>query len=1532
MRLLLSAATTPDGETVDLAVECPDDATVADVARQLAGRLRTASPPVVRTGGRHLGLVGDEPDVEPPSTTPELWVRGRRLDPARLVTASPLRNGVLVGVGVRLPDVFAEPGGVVEVRVASGAGAGHVYRLPPGHHLLGAGSQCSVRVDDANLPDVAVHVDVGLDGLATVTPSDEVVGATVPATPRRHRLEGPIVAPRRNGGATRRRRRRRRNGDGPVHDVFVTIDPEADRPLVHLDREELHTAAPWTPGSVLVAGDVVLELAEPSEPDASLSPSPGGATMDFNRPPRLLPPPRTTEFSLPRKPQRPEKMPLPFLVVIAPMIMGAAMFVMTQRVYTLMFVALSPLLMIANFTQGRRMQKRRHVRATIEFEEKTRRIENDAFDALMAERAARRTEMPDPAEVLLLATGPRARLWERRRADPDWLTVRVGTADVPSEVVLNDPAREKHQGPITWTAPDVPVAVPLERAGVTGVAAGGDLPHVVGRWIVAQAAALHSPADLRIVVLADQADDARWSWVRWLPHVRPESDTGVLAAVGSDAETTARRVAELVRLLEARQEAAASKQGVRFDPILVVLDGARSLRLLGGMVPLLRNGPGYGLTFLCLDTDVTLLPEECRAVVSGDAYGLRVGLTGEDAVEGVRADHVGTGWCERLSRALSPVNDVSQADVASSVPTSSRLLTVLGLDPPDAEGIARGWSARGRTTRAVIGEGADGPFELDLRRDGPHGLVAGTTGSGKSELLQTIIASLAVGNRPDEMTYVLVDYKGGAAFKDCADLPHTVGMVTDLDGHLTTRALDSLGAELRRREHLLARAGAKDIEDYLAGREAGDEPMPRLLIVIDEFAALVAELPEFVTGLVDVARRGRSLGVHLILATQRPAGVVSAEIKSNTNLRIALRVTDASDSQDVVESEVAAHIAASTPGRAFARLGHSSLVPFQSSRVGGRPRADGEMAPVGVRDVEWQSLGRAPVAPRAGNEEPDVSVPTDLALLVRSIGQASASLAVQAAPSPWLPPLPELVVLDSLLDADPVVHRGDVPALPLGLADVPSEQRQGPMTWDIVTGSHLAVAGQSRSGRSSVLRLVAGGIARLTSARDVHVYGIDCGNGALLPLVAMPHVGAVVGREQPDRLRRLVAMLGTEVSRRQQVLATEGYAEVAEQRAKAAPDDRLPYLVLLLDRWEGYVAAFESVDGGALVDQVLQLLREGAAVGLRAVFTGDRTLLTARMGAVMEDRLLLRMPASDDYSLIGMRASEVPTRMSAGRAFRGGDVPVEVQVALLADDPAGTAQVAALQRLAAAATAGAGTRPTALRPSRVDDLPVTISYQDAVGLAEQMPVRTELLVGVGGDTLGLRTVDVTTDGQGFLVVGPPRSGRSSALLTMAEFALAQRWKVAVVAPRRSALRDLDGRAGVLGVFTDAADPADLRQALANVRGSRLLVVDDFEVLGPEHAIASVTEEYLKDIRDSADALLVACGIDEVTGMYRGPTAVMRRSRTGLILSPRGATDGDVFTARLPRSVGGVTPTGRGILVRAGGWEWVQVPQPPLWRS
>lgn len=1525
MRLLLSVGRGPDGPLQDVVVDCDDDVTVGALAGRLAAAVPAAGGPAgrpwVRDTGRRLGVVVDGPGSRAAGPTtlaeaPALFVGATELDPAHLVADGALRHGALVGLGAPLAWTLDEPTGVVDVRVVSGPGAGTVRRLGPGRHLVGAGAGASVELEAAE----QVLLDVAPDGTVVAQPATGgAAGERVPAPDRVRPLDGPVVVRRRGGGAaTVATRAGRRSAPAEPESDRLSVDPSADRGVVELDRQPLVEPATWEPGLTLAVGSCLLEVSVPTAPDASLSRSPAGATMDFNRPPRMLPAPLTTEFSLPKEPQRPARQPIPVLVVIAPMVMGLGMYLVTQKIYTLLFVALSPLMMIANWWQGRRSSGTRYKEQVAEHRARRARVEEAAFEALLAEREARRRAAPDPAEVLLQATGPRSRLWERRVGDADWLTARVGTADLPSAVVLTDPARERHEGTLTWTAPDVPVTVSLAESGVVGIAARDGVAERLAAGVVGQLAAWHSPADLGIVVLAAQPASDRWAWVRWLPHVRPTGG-GPVARVGSDDDSTGRRVAELVALLDARREAAADGMRARAD-VVVVLDGSRALRLLPGMVGLLRDGPAHGITFLCLDDDVTLLPEECRTVVS-TAYGaLRVEQTGRGLVEAVRADLVGPAWCERVARALAPVHDVSAVGAASSIPRTSRLLPVLGLDPVTPEAIAARWRAGGRTTRAVIGEGADGPFAVDLRTDGPHGLVAGTTGSGKSELLQSLIASLAAGNRPDEMTFVLVDYKGGAAFKDCAHLPHTVGMVTDLDGHLTTRALESLGAELRRREHQLADAGAKDIDDYVAARTEHDPPMPRLLLVIDEFAAMVAELPDFVTGLVDIARRGRSLGVHLLLATQRPAGVVSAEIKSNTNLRIALRVTDGGDSQDVIESDLAAQIDPSVPGRAYARTGHSQLVPFQSARVGGRPPGEGPAA-VLVRDLAWPTLG-GPAPARTSADEDGIETPTDLATLVRSVTEATALAGVARQPSPWLAELPEVVLLDDVVEGHAV--RGTLPPLPLGMADLPSMQRQEIASWDLVGGGHLAVVGQTRSGRSSALRLLAAGVARVASPYDVHLYGIDCGNGALLPLLTMPHTGAVVTRDQPDRLRRLLALLGREVSRRQQLLAAQGHADITEQRASAAPDDRLPYLLLLLDRWEGFVAAYEQSDGGAMIEQVVALLREGLAVGLRAVVSGDRSTLVGRMGMAFEDRVMLRMPSADDFSLVGLRQRDVPTRMAPGRAFRSAEHPVELQLALLDADGSGTAQVAALQRLAADARDAAGPMPSARRPARVDELPATLGWQDALALADGPALPGELLVGVGGDTLAVRHHDVENDGPGYLVVGPPRSGRSTALLATITHALDHRWVVTVVAPRRSPLRDLAGRTGVRAVLTADSTADELRAALDS-GGRRLLVVDDFEVLGGEHALSQVADDYLKQIRDSGDAIAVACGIDEVSGMYRGVTATIRKSRSGLILSPRSSADGDILGARLPRSVGAAVPVGRGLRVRAGAWEWVQVP-------
>jgi len=1523
MRLLITVESAArGGVSRDLICEYAADTTVSDLAASLARSLSGAAGTHPLTAATN---VVDLRTREPLGTTGsvELYLGDQVLEPSTRLDESGIRHGATVGVGTASSHRDREPVGPVEIRVVSGRGAGRVTRLSAGSATIGSADHCTIVLDDPGVPDVAAQLEIAIDGTVTIAADPAAAGREIEQPVRREPATEPIVLGASSMTPKRKRRWLRRRRVKVELELGDRIDPGAPLPLVRLQRRPIdESPVPWAVGDELGVGDILLQRVDPGRPDASLSPAPSRPELDYNRPPRLHPPAGPREFTLPSEPRKPDKMPIPFTMMLMPMVMSGSSYLMTRSPYSLLIMLVMPLMLVLNATGSRRQQKKRWLTQIDEFNAKWVSVENAALEALVDDAARQKRSLPDPAGVLLFATGPRARLWERRRWDADFLQLRLGTADLGSQVVVKDPARAAHEGPLRWTVADVPVSVSLVQTGVIGLAGQTRDTRRLASWLLAQVAALHSPTDAGVYVFTD-ADDgqvdgdwADWDWAKWLPHVRgPEGGRAV--RIASDEDARSGLVAELTAILGSRRELD-EKDLESVGSVVVVLDGARELRLVAGMTSILKEGPRLGVHLICLDRTVHELPEECRSVVEvGDAMA-SVETTAERHIDAIRTDVVDDAWLDRLARSLAPVRDVSTEDVSATLPSASRLLDVIGLAQPDGESILKRWAASGRTTRAVIGEGIDGAFTIDIRADGPHGLVAGTTGSGKSELLQTIIASLAAGNRPDEFTFVLIDYKGGAAFMDCQNLPHTVGMVTDLDGHLTTRALESLGAELHHRERQLADARAKDIEDYLAGRGPGDPPMPRLLIVIDEFAALAGELPDFVTGLVDVARRGRSLGVHLILATQRPAGVVNAEIKSNTNLRIALRVTDAGDSLDVIESKVAADISKGTPGRAYARLGASSLMPFQSARVGGRP-THGAATTVSAQSFDWDQLGTAGrFAAPGGGDVDDVETPTDLATLVGAIRDAHGQLGIGELRKPWLPPLPETLSIDDLDLSDPV--DGVVPPVPIGLADLPRRQRQQVETWDIENGSHLMIAGQARTGRSSALRTVAAAIARQCSPADVHLYGIDAGNNALLPLVALPHVGAVVTRLQVDRLYRLMDLLHREMARRQQRLAEQGYADIREQRSAVPASERLPYLVVLLDRLEGYLQAFDGVDGGQLVDRLTTLLQEGAGAGIRVVIGSDRTGVLGRISMLVEDRIMLAMSEPSDYQAVGLSAREIPTSMPPGRAFRSGERARELQWAMLDRSGAGVEQVRALQDIGRAAQERWADLDRDRRPQRVDELPVSVTWDEATALEPASSSPTFMGVGVGGDTLTLQGFDPVTAGPGFMVAGPPRSGRSTALLTIARGQVRTRRSVIVIAPRISPLRDLRGVTLLTG-----SEPADELKKALNVRGPHTIIVDDFDVLGADSAAAAQVLEAFTRMRDTPNALVLAGGIDELIGTYRGVVSELKKGRSGLVLAPRASSDGEVLNAKLPRSAGAAMPAGRGVLTDPTGWRWVQVP-------
>jgi S-DNA-T family DNA segregation ATPase FtsK/SpoIIIE len=656
--------------------------------------------------------------------------------------------------------------------------------------------------------------------------------------------------------------------------------------------------------------------------------------------------------------------------------------------------------------------------------------------------------------------------------------------------------------------------------------------------------------------------------------------------------------------------------------------------------------------------------------------------------------------------------------------------------------------------------------------------------------------------------------------------------------------------------------------------------------------------------------------------------VVSADIRANTNLRIALRVTDGEESADVIDTRDAAFISRSTPGRCYVRSGVGSPAAVQSARIGGRRPGTGPAgAAARVIPVPWADLGRPlPAGPAARADEDLV---TDLSVLVDTIAGAAVRLGIPAQRSPWLAPLPEVVTLGDLPQDEAVGPGQDIGpvALPYGLVDVPSRQAREPLLLDLAHGGHLVIAGAARTGRSTALRSIAGSVAAGTSPADVHLYAIDCAAGAMLPLAALPHCGAVVSRDQADRVERLLGKLRGEIMRRQQLLAADGLAGLAEQRAASEPSQRLPWMVLLLDWWEGFIAAFEQYDYGRLVELLLQTLREGAAVGLRAVVTTDRSALLGQAGTVFGQRMVLRLTDRTDATLAGISERSLPASQPPGRVMLDAlPSPVEAQIAMLDPDPSGPAQVAALRRLGAAAEQRYGRPSGSQRPLRVDPLPTRITVAETYQLDESFrpPSPLWVLAGAGGDDLAPQGFDLRDEGPGAVLAGPPRSGRSSTLVTMATSLLAQRTPVLLVTPRRSPLRELAGADGVLAVLGADADEAELTAAIEG-HDRYVVLVDDAELLG-DSRLARQLEQVLLSGRDADHGLVLAGPVSDLSRAYSGfiPTAL--KSRCGILLAVESPTDGDLFGVRLPRGAG-PGPLGRGLLIRPGSIAPVQLAIP-----
>lgn len=1466
MRLKLTLRR-PAGE-VDLVVTADATATVADVAQHLA----TADPaPGPRLGGRWTLRVREATSGS-----------GRLLAEAATIVDSAITSGSVVELAPAVSATAESQQPAAVLRVLSGPDAGKEFRLRPGATIIGRDRGVDIRLSD-------------------------------------------LLVSKRHARIT------------VADSIEITDLNSANGVMMSGDQV---TRATLTASDTVLLGETSLSVTRVGGALRA-----GGAIVEHVRSPRVIPRYPGREFPAPKPPGLPQSQRFPFVALAAPLVVGGVLFLVTQQLLSVLMMALTPLLLVASFFDQAATAKRTLKAQRKVFAESMLVLQSTLEREREVERAARLAETPTTGEALKAIERLSPLVWTRRPEHAQFLVMNLGSGRALSRNAVVLPAANE-TSPEFWdqlqqlkdefaSIDDVPIVADLRSVGALGIAGTDQRAEGLARGLLLQLLALHSPAEVIMTAVVSPASRPAWEWLKWVPHTSSTHSPLETEHLADGPAAASALLAQLEGLIDARLDKPPTRRGAFSEtpgleqdtgptvPCVVVLISNDAPVDRGRLTRLAERGPDAGVHVMWCAAAVEQLPAACRTFVSVDATQTG-GIVGQvrhgEQVHPVAVEPVSADLAEVLGRVLAPVIDVGTPEADDSdLPRQISYATLAGRDTlgSPAEVIDR-WRENNSlidrkappvrrkhegTLRALIGSAGSAPFHLDLRRDGPHALVGGTTGAGKSEFLQSWVLGMAAAHSPDRLTFLLVDYKGGAAFADCVTLPHTVGLVTDLSPHLVRRALTSLRAELRHREHLLQRKKAKDLVSL---EKSGDpECPPSLVIIVDEFAALANEVPDFVNGVVDVAQRGRSLGLHLVLATQRPAGVIKENLRANTNLRIALRMADSDDSIDILGDPMAAHFDPSIPGRGAAKTGPGRIQPFQTGYAGGwttdvpqRPRID-------VAELAFGG-GAAWEVPETEAVEVADPGPTDIARMVAAVSGAATQAGVPTPRKPWLPELASVYNL-ALLPNPRTDER-----LLLGVLDQPADQSQPTVFYEPDRDGNMAIFGTGGSGKSTALRTIAASAAFTARGGPIHVYGLDFGSRGLRMLEDLPHVGAVIDGDDEERVIRLLRTLRDIVVERSVRYAAVRAGTLTEYRRLAnAPKE--PRYLLLVDGIGAFRDHYEfgSAQVAAWFTAFSQIAADGRPLGVHVVMTGDRpNAVPTSISSTVQRRIVLRLADPEEYLLLGAPKDILDQTSPPGRGILDGN---EVQFAVLGDSPNVAVQSRALQTL------GEGMRRSGDRPAApIERLPEQVWLKD-------LPTGTggEIVIGVDDVTLG----PVRLPAQGsLLLAGPPASGRTTALATIST----------ALTRATPTLRQvfLSARRSPLSSRTHWADKAEGAAAVAQVATRLADVLEGNRAQPMAILIEHLTEFNAGEAEYPLDRLIKAAlregcfvvGEAETSTWSQAWTLAQpfKAGRTGLLLVP-GDMDGDTLLGTpLGRLRRADFPAGRGFLIRSGRARKVQI--------
>lgn len=974
----------------------------------------------------------------------------------------------------------------------------------------------------------------------------------------------------------------------------------------------------------------------------------------LNRSPRMLYSFNTDPIEILNPPKKPDKPRDNLVMQLSPALLMIAVTVVTRSgmigglntgspaflIFSLATMAVGIFTSVLSFIYNRRRYKKDLAAWNADYATyiagKRKEIESEQ----KAERDALIDTYPATEEVRDFVKTFSGRLFERSSKDTDFLHIRAGLGAVRAlrEVTYRQEEQIKAENELMQIPGQLhaeyefirnaPVMLHLREAGTVGVIGLPDEQYEFFKNMILDLCVEHSNEEVQVIVLLPHTEQQKYEWIKWLPHVK-ESGGGVRGIVCDDESRD--NVFEYIYALMTEREAELAadiksaplpyfvifvleEHGIKTHPLSKYADDSATL----------------GFSFVYFKEYKENLPQYCMEIVELAPNGGILRLRNDkEFVQPFTCEAVGDDSIEFVTERLAPVY-CEKIALSSRLTSNITLFELLNIISPDDLNLIERWKKSNVQKSLAAPLGVDvkgGHVSLDLheRAHGPHGLVAGTTGSGKSEIMQSYILSSAVNFHPYEVSFVIIDFKGGGMANQFENLPHLIGKITDIDSHEIERSLLSIRAELEKRKRLFAEFEVNHIDQYIAMFRSGvtKTALPHLILIVDEFAELKAEQPEFMKELISTARVGRSLGIHLILATQKPAGQVNEQIWSNSRFKLCLKVATKEDSNEVLRTPLASEIR--EPGRAYLQVGNNEIFTlFQSAYSGASAISDknGNIREFTISEVSYTGK-RTVIYERKAERAGDGSKITQLKAMVDYIDKYCAESGIIRLPSICMPPLPEIIDYES---NDCVSSAGI--EVTIGIYDDPGNQVQPSVSINLSDGN-IMIIGSAQTGKSMLLQTILRGIADNYSPKQASVYILDFASKVMKIYENLNHVGGVLTDGDDEKLKNFFKMLREEMEDRKERFSRLGVGSY-EAYLETPMSDDLPHIIVIIDNLSAFKEVFQDYE-----DSMLNICREGLALGITVIATAKQTIgLSYKYLSNFATRLAFNCTESSEYNNI----------------------------------------------------------------------------------------------------------------------------------------------------------------------------------------------------------------------------------------------------------------------------------------------------------